>query len=252
MPADSSRILELRRRVQSDPASIAFAQLAEELRRVGAYDEAVGVCRTGLARHPGYLSARVTLGRTLIELGLLDEAALELDTVVATAPDNLAAIRGLAEIHQRRGAMPEALAFYKRALELARHDPELEEAVDRITQVVAPAAPAPGPAAPTTVEELFDFDTLLEQLGVLQGPPAAPAAAAVAEPEAPAPEAAVGGEAKPAGGDKGDDPFAALETALRKFEPEPVMVLAAAPDRSDERALRELDAWLAAIVAGRR
>ena len=59
------RIEDLRRRVQKDPASIAFAQLAEEYRRAGQYQEAVEVCRAGLAIHPGYLSARVTLGRAL-------------------------------------------------------------------------------------------------------------------------------------------------------------------------------------------
>ena len=53
---------------------MAFAQLAEECRRAGANDEAVGICRAGLAHHPDYLSARVTLGRALIELGRLDEA----------------------------------------------------------------------------------------------------------------------------------------------------------------------------------
>jgi len=42
---------------------------AEELRRAGEYQEAVDTCRAGLRVHPGYLSARVTLGRALIELG---------------------------------------------------------------------------------------------------------------------------------------------------------------------------------------
>ena len=59
--ADSPRIEDLRRRIQKDPASIAFAQLAEEYRRAGQYAEAIDVCRAGLALHPGYLSARVTL-----------------------------------------------------------------------------------------------------------------------------------------------------------------------------------------------
>ena len=129
---ESPRILELRRRVQSDPASIAFAQLAEEYRRAGNYQEAVTCCRTGLARHPSYLSARVTLGRALIELNQLDDAAREFETVLRTAPDNLAAIRGLAEIHQHRGALESALIYYKRALELARHDPDLEQTVNQI------------------------------------------------------------------------------------------------------------------------
>ena len=79
MVIDNSRIEDLRRRVQKDPASIAFAQLAEECRRAGQFEEAVEVCRAGLAIHPGYLSARVTLGRALLELGQLDEAQHELD-----------------------------------------------------------------------------------------------------------------------------------------------------------------------------
>ena len=66
--ADNPRIEELRRRIQKDPASIAFAQLAEEHRRAGEFEEAVRVCRAGLAQHPAYLSARITLGRALLEM----------------------------------------------------------------------------------------------------------------------------------------------------------------------------------------
>ena len=102
MAADSTRIEELRRRVQKDPASPAFAQLAEEHRRAGSFAEAVRVARAGLARHAGYLSARVTLGRALIELEQFDEAQAELESVLQSAPDNLAALRALTEIHQRR------------------------------------------------------------------------------------------------------------------------------------------------------
>lgn len=101
--ADNPRIEELRRRVQSDPASIAFAALAEEYRRAGQFDEAIATCVAGLKRHPSYLSAHVTLGRALIEVGRYEDAQDELEFVLRTAPENLAAIRGLAEIHHRRG-----------------------------------------------------------------------------------------------------------------------------------------------------
>ena len=50
--ADNPRIEELRRRVEKDPASIAFAQLAEEYRRAASYEEAVATCRAGLIVHP--------------------------------------------------------------------------------------------------------------------------------------------------------------------------------------------------------
>src|SRR5918911_870061 len=83
--ADTQRIDDPRRRVQRDPASIAFAQLAEELRRSHQFQESVDTCRAGLAIHPGYLSARVTLGRALIELNELEQAQAELQTVLKSA-----------------------------------------------------------------------------------------------------------------------------------------------------------------------
>lgn len=100
---DNPRIEELRRRVQSDPASIAFAALAEEYRRAGRFDEAIATCAAGLKRHPSYLSAHVTLGRALVEVGQYEDAQEEFEFVLRAAPENLAAIRGLAEIHHRRG-----------------------------------------------------------------------------------------------------------------------------------------------------
>jgi tetratricopeptide repeat protein len=136
--ADNPRIDDLQRRVQKDPASIAFAQLAEEFRRAGQHQEAVDVCSSGLAIHPTYLSARVTLGRALLELGRLDDAQAALETVLQNAPENLAAIRGLAEIHHRAGNLPEALVRYQAALALARNDPDLAETVADLSRKVSP------------------------------------------------------------------------------------------------------------------
>jgi tetratricopeptide (TPR) repeat protein len=106
------RIEDLRRRVLKDPASIAFAQLAEEYRRAGDCEEAVRVCEAGLAQHPAYLSARITLGRALFELGRLGDARAEFLRVLDAAPDNLVAVGNLAEIHQRTEQ-----AVYRRASE---------------------------------------------------------------------------------------------------------------------------------------
>ncbi len=104
--ADAPRIDELRRRLQKDPASFVFAQLAEEHRRAGDVEAAIQICRSGLAVHPGYTSARVTLGRALIAAGRLDAAAEELQQVLRMAPDNLAAARALEEIAARRRPAP--------------------------------------------------------------------------------------------------------------------------------------------------
>lgn len=123
---DHDRIDDLRRRVQQEPASIAFAQLAEEYRRTGQNREAVDTCRAGLALHPEYLSARVTLGRALLAMDLPADAVSELTMVLSSAPENLAALRALAEAHRRMDNLTEALGLFTRASRLAPNDPEIE------------------------------------------------------------------------------------------------------------------------------
>jgi hypothetical protein len=95
---DQSRVAELKRRVRQDPASIAFAPLAEELRRAGEHYEAVQICLAGLEHHPTFLSARVTLGRALAALEQYSEARTEFEYVLRAAPDNLLARKSLDEL----------------------------------------------------------------------------------------------------------------------------------------------------------
>jgi hypothetical protein len=182
--SDHSRIDDLRRRVHKDPASIAFAQLAEELRRAGHYQESIDACRAGLALHPGYLSARVTLGRALLELNQLEPAQVELELVLRSAPENLAAIRGLGEIHHRRGELAQALAQYRAALALARNDPELEQTVAELSREVEPQKPAKD-------DDGLSFDQMQDELlkhMTLPGRSSAPATAAPLPPAVPEPE----------------------------------------------------------------
>jgi tetratricopeptide (TPR) repeat protein len=82
-------------------ASAAFGTIAERCRRAGEWDRAVALCREGLVTYPRHVSAQVTLGWALLDLGRFDEAREQLEAVVKQAPDNLAAIRGLAELHER-------------------------------------------------------------------------------------------------------------------------------------------------------
>ncbi len=153
---DNPRIEELRRRVQSDPASIAFAALAEEYRRAGQNEEAIATCKAGLRRHPAYLSARVTLGRALIEVGQYDEAREELEHVLKLAPENLAAIRGLAEIHSRLGHTDTP------GSEPPAHPESRPQAAPaaaaRIAPSLAPPAQAPEPAASIPLKHADPFD----------------------------------------------------------------------------------------------
>ena len=144
--AHSARIEELRRRVQQDPASIAFAALAEEYRRAGQFEDAIAACEAGLQRHPAYISARVTLGRSLLELGRFDDARHQLERVLRTAPENLAAIRALADIHDRVGDYSVA------SDNDVRDDRQPATPPAAVPAVAAPAPAAPPPAAPAAVE----------------------------------------------------------------------------------------------------
>jgi len=226
---DQSRIDDLRRRVQKDPASIAFAQLAEECRRAGQYEEAVDVCRTGLAIHPGYLSAHVTLGRALLELGSLEEAQTELELVLKSAAENLAALRGLAEIHHRRDALPEALAQYRAALLLARNDPDLQRTVADLERIVEPPKP------PAADDGLSFAEVESEFLKNLPPPPPPP-------PPPPVPPPAVVES-------RIEDAEVAIRTAEPPQDPElPVQSVEDVAER--ERAVRTiaaLEQWLDAI-----
>jgi tetratricopeptide (TPR) repeat protein len=251
--ADTPRIDDLRRRVQRDPASIAFAQLAEELRRAQQFQESVDTCRTGLAIHPGYLSARVTLGRALIELDKLDDAQAELQTVLKSAPENLAAIRGLGEIHHRRGELAEALAQYRAALALARNDPDLQQTVADLARQVEPPAPS-------SASDGLSFDQMKNEL-LKRASGNAAAAAAVAAPE---PIAAV---APTPSAPEIPSPFPALEI-IPSTDLRPIPAAAETPERAvqlvdavlpepdpvrehAQRTVAALEQWLDAVHAAR-
>ncbi len=79
----------------------SFGSIAERFRRAGDLDRAIALCQEGLKKFPNQLSARVTLGWSYLDKGEYDLARQELERVLRRAPDNLAAIRGLAELHDR-------------------------------------------------------------------------------------------------------------------------------------------------------
>ncbi len=176
------RIEDLRRRADSDPASLVFAALAEEYRRAGRLEEAIATCRAGLEHHPAFLSARVTLGRALIEVGELEEAKDVLKHVVNAAPENLAAIRALAEIHSRQGALDEEKVYTAMA-QFVVAEPGLHEAPHR-PPTAAPATEPVGVAAAEPVKPPIQSDSpvVVAEPGFYEAPHAPTTDATAAEP----------------------------------------------------------------------
>jgi tetratricopeptide (TPR) repeat protein len=221
--AENPRIEELRRRVQMDPASIAFAALAEEYRRQGRHEEAIETCRAGLQRHPSYLSARVTLGRALIETGEYDAASEELQTVLRSAPENLAAIRGLALIHERLG-------------HAADMDPQFAALMNAEVDRVVAAKAAAVPAAPEPVQ-VSEFAPPPESLP--EAAPPAPAPAAERPWDAPIPLSV-----------RRPEPVSEPEP-VRVVEPVRVPEPVHMPDPAVIAAIARLERFLVAIDAAR-
>jgi tetratricopeptide (TPR) repeat protein len=155
--ADNPRIDDLRRRLDKDPAARLFAQLAEELRKEGELAEAIRVARAGLAHHPSYPSARMTLGRALLDTGDLRAARVEFETVLRGAPDNILASRFLGECLEGLGDLGSALLQYRATLRLAPGDRNVEGMIrtleERLSTPWARRAPASSPTPAATPVE---------------------------------------------------------------------------------------------------
>ncbi len=151
--------------IDSSPTGpAAFGVIAERFRRAGQPEKAATLCREGLEKFPDHLSARVTLGWSLLDMGEVQEAFDQLKSVLKRAPDNLAAIRGLAELHERGiGLVFDSLSDPEPEPEAASDiDPVMDGDLDPVMPAM-PAMPAvhdePGmPGMPT----MFDLSGMLD------------------------------------------------------------------------------------------
>jgi tetratricopeptide (TPR) repeat protein len=161
------KIQDLVARLNRDPESKIFLQLAEEYRKAGLLEEALLVCKAGLKKHPGYQSARVALGRVYVALGRQEEARAEFETVVRASPENLLANRLLGDVLALLGNSAGARERYRAVIALGPADNEIRDKLEALERgedprrvarmgsegaaaaAAAPARPAPGPPVPS-------------------------------------------------------------------------------------------------------
>jgi tetratricopeptide (TPR) repeat protein len=125
--ADDALALAMRRheeRLARDPSSLAFAQLADLYRKVGRTEDAIALCRQGLARYPQYTTARLILARTLVADGRLDEALAEIRTILEATPKDVQCLRLASEIERRRGNIDGAAEHLETAVKADPADRE--------------------------------------------------------------------------------------------------------------------------------
>lgn len=139
-----SRLEELKKTLTRDPASRQFLALADEYRRQGQTREAISVLERGLAQNPGAVAGHVALGRLLQQGGRLDEAIASFGAALRLDPQNLVALRQIAEVHLSRGEAVEAIKRLKLFRGLSPGDREVNELIRQLDgELAAAAAPRP-------------------------------------------------------------------------------------------------------------
>jgi tetratricopeptide (TPR) repeat protein len=128
MPGEDQAIVGAIRRQEErlarDPASLAFAQLADLYRKAGRTRDAVALCRNGLARYPHYTTARLILAKALVADGQLAPAQVELEAILEVSPKDAQSHRLAAEIQRRLGHIDEAVGHLEAAIALDPSDRE--------------------------------------------------------------------------------------------------------------------------------
>jgi tetratricopeptide (TPR) repeat protein len=170
----SPDLQKLEEKFRKDPASKLFFPLAEEYLKVGRLQEAIGLLRTGIKAHPDFLSARVALGKALLNKGQTEEAKREFEQVVTANPDNLMAHKKLAAIYLKEGNKPKASSSCDVILAVNPTDAEAVRLRSQITALpdVAPEDEATivtqvsgvtqAETEPTVVDRKLDRDESVE------------------------------------------------------------------------------------------
>jgi tetratricopeptide (TPR) repeat protein len=155
-----SAIRRYEERLSRDPESLAWAPLADAYRKAGRAQEAIALCRAGLARFPHSTTARLILARAQIDGGLLDEARAELDSILTASPQDAEAHRLVGELHLRTGRWPEARRHLVAAVDLQPDDRETRHLLDVMTG--AGHVPESSPLAGVLADDRFATPTFAE------------------------------------------------------------------------------------------
>ena len=157
--AYTSEIEKLEKRWAENPKGRNFAPLADAYRKAGELDRAIELCKSGLERHPDYVSAHIVYGRCLVDQRQDIAAGEVFQKVLTLDPENILALRVLAEICERGKRFEEAVGWLTKLLavdpmngdaaeHLARAKGQAAAAAKRTEPFVAVVAPAPAaPAA---------------------------------------------------------------------------------------------------------
>jgi tetratricopeptide (TPR) repeat protein len=157
--AYTSEIEKLERRYAENPKGRNFAPLADAYRKEGQVDQAIELCQTGLGLHPDYVSAHIVYGRCLMDKK--DDAGAEgvFRKVLELDPENILALRVLAEISERTHRLDQAVEWLGRLLNADPMNGDAAEALARAKTRAAAAAKVAVPAAEPVAQLQPELDS---------------------------------------------------------------------------------------------
>ena len=169
---------------------IALLQQAESADNDGKQEEALGILARCLDLYPGFSPARVLQGEILARMGRLDEAAVQLDGIIRSNPENIRARILLTRVLVEAGKSTEATTHLDfLGFMMPENDPaliELREMMEGQSSVdAAPVSIAEDIAAGEERDEADFSDTVTEVLDVseLRSPEADSGVSAESETE---------------------------------------------------------------------
>lgn len=226
-----SRIDEIKRSLTRETGPRQFLVVADEHRRQGRPREAIEVLESGLQQSPASVAGHVALGRLLLQTEQLEKAVDSFQTALTLDPQNLVAIRQLAEVHLARGEKIDAVKKLKLFRGLSPGDREVAELIRQLdAELAPPPSPRSGIRLPVPVPPVPPVPALATETSVppevrptLVDAPAAPAATSVELPPTPVAEPGPGLDAAAAEEaleteSPGTPPFAEVEPESTRLE----------------------------------
>jgi len=163
--AQISELDRLEARYRENPKGRNFAPLADAYRKAGLIDNAIDLCQEGLKLHPDYVSAHIVYGRCLIDKKDDPGAEQVYQKVLTLDPENIIALKVLAEIADRTSHFDDVVQWLTRLLAADPMNGDAAEALARAkgkaaaTKAAAPTEPMGEPAVRDS--QLIDVDAAM-------------------------------------------------------------------------------------------
>jgi tetratricopeptide (TPR) repeat protein len=151
--AYTSEIEKLEARYRENPKGRNFAPLADAYRKAGLIDNAIELCQAGLQLHPDYVSGHIVHGRCLVDKKDDTGAETVFQKVLDLDPENILALKVLAEIAERNDRFEQASEWLNRLLLADPMNGDAAEGLSRVRGKAAAQPPPPPPAPPAPAVE---------------------------------------------------------------------------------------------------